>query len=162
MIHLARMTEAEFQTYLNAAIDDYAQEKVKAGNWHPTEARQKSEASYQQLLPEGLASQNQYLFSITLTDAATDTATTVGMIWFAVQTDQPQPAAFIYDFIIQEPFRRRGYGQQALLAIEAQVQALGLKAIGLHVFGHNSGAIALYQKLGYEVTNLNMVKKLRG
>ena len=32
--------------------------------------------------------------------------------------------------------------------------------IQLHVFGHNSGARALYRKLGYEETNVIMTKRL--
>ena len=35
---------------------------------------------------------------------------------------------------------------------------LGLQGIALHVFGHNTGAQALYGKLGYVPTNINMFK----
>jgi RimJ/RimL family protein N-acetyltransferase len=150
------MGENEFQAYLANAIHDYAEDKIKSGNWHPAEALQKSAAEYQALLPAGLASQNQYLFSI----VAPENETTIGMIWFAVDDARPQPSAFIYDFIIFEEFRRRGYGTQALMAVEEKVGALGLDTISLHVFGHNNGARALYEKVGYEITNLNMSKKL--
>jgi len=156
MIKLVPMDESEFQTYLADAMRDYAEDKVKAGNWHPAEALQKSTAEYQQLLPAGLASKNQYLFSI----VAPEIETTIGMIWFAVDETRPQPVAFIYDFLIFEEFRRRGYGTQALLAVEEKVMALALDTISLHVFGHNRGARALYEKVGYEITNLNMAKKL--
>ena len=37
----------------------------------------------------------------------------------------------------------------------------GLETLALHVFGHNPGARALYEKLGYEITNINMAKHLR-
>ena len=33
-------------------------------------------------------------------------------------------------------------------------------SISLHVFGHNRVARALYEKLGYETTNVNMTEKL--
>jgi hypothetical protein len=33
-------------------------------------------------------------------------------------------------------------------------------SIGLHVFGDNLGAHALYAKLGYGVTGINMLKRL--
>ena len=38
--------------------------------------------------------------------------------------------------------------------------SLGLGSIALHVFGHNPGAQALYQSLGYGVTGFNMQKNL--
>jgi hypothetical protein len=40
--------------------------------------------------------------------------------------------------------------------------AMVLARIGLHVFGHNPGAQALYAQLGYGVTGLNMAKPLKG
>ena len=40
------------------------------------------------------------------------------------------------------------------------MQALGVQRIGLHVFGHNTGAQALYARLGYGVTGLNLLKPL--
>jgi len=39
-------------------------------------------------------------------------------------------------------------------------RTLGLSGIALHVFGHNSGAQALYASLGYQITNLNLFKPL--
>ena len=44
--------------------------------------------------------------------------------------------------------------------LELIVTALGLSTIGLHVFGHNRGARALYAKLGYGVTGINMMKNI--
>ena len=156
MIRLVPMSEDEFQTYLTYSIQEYAQEKVKAGNWHTSEAVQKAEAEFQQLLPAGLASKNQYLFSIITKELDQK----IGMIWFAVNDIQPHSSAFIYDFLIFDEFRRQGYGTQALLAVEEKVKDLGIDTISLHVFGHNEAARALYHKIGYEITNINMSKKL--
>jgi ribosomal protein S18 acetylase RimI-like enzyme len=100
----------------------------------------------------------QYLFSILAAPEPGLPARPVGMIWFAALEGRPQ--AFIYDFAIDPAYRRRGYGAQALRALEAEVRAVGLESIALHVFGHNHGAQALYRKLGYEVTNLHMAKRL--
>jgi ribosomal protein S18 acetylase RimI-like enzyme len=47
-----------------------------------------------------------------------------------------------------------------LQAIEPRVRELGVTGIGLHVFAHNPGAQALYAKLGYNVTSINMRKNL--
>ena len=39
-------------------------------------------------------------------------------------------------------------------------EALGFDTIALHVSGHNQAGRALYEKMGYEITNINMAKKL--
>ena len=66
----------------------------------------------------------------------------------------------IYDFLIYEEHRRKGYGKQTLVALEEKVKELGIETIALHVFGHNQAAIDLYQKTGYKMTNIQMQKKL--
>ncbi len=50
--------------------------------------------------------------------------------------------------------------QIGMLWFAAQAQKRGLSGIALHVFGQNTGAQALYQKLGYLPTNINMFKPL--
>ena len=68
--------------------------------------------------------------------------------------------AFIYDIIINKEERSKGFGEKALNFLESEVNKLGLKHIGLHVFGHNKIARGLYEKLGYEITNLWLEKKI--
>ena len=63
-------------------------------------------------------------------------------------------------FLAHSLFRRRGYGEQAMAAIEDKVRELGLDTIDLHVFGFNTAARALYEKMGYSVTDVNMRKRL--
>jgi hypothetical protein len=48
------MTEEEFQAFLAESVPEYAAEKVKAGNWTPEEALEKSRKEHTRLLPEGL------------------------------------------------------------------------------------------------------------
>ncbi len=84
----------------------------------------------------------------------------VGHIWFTKMTYGGQTFAFVYDLIIFDEFRRRGYGEATMRALEEKVREQGLDSIGLHVFGHNHAAKALYEKIGYEITDLNMQKKL--
>jgi ribosomal protein S18 acetylase RimI-like enzyme len=71
-----------------------------------------------------------------------------------------QTFAFIYDIIIFEEYRRRGYGEATMLAVEEKVREQGLNSIALHVFGHNHAAKTLYEKIGYEITDINMMKKV--
>ncbi len=46
--------------------------------------------------------------------------------------------------------RRRGIGTALMRAAEDWANTAGVTKLELHVFPHNSGAIALYEKLGYE------------
>lgn len=155
-VRLAPMTQPEYEAFLAFSVKDYAGEHVKAGNWSADEALAKSEAEFKQLLPEGKESKDNYLFSIF--DAGSGVY--VGNIWFAATNRGGQRQAFIYDFRILEAFHRQGYGTQAMLALEEEVQKLGIRRIALHVFGHNQAARGLYEKVGYEATDLHMSKRL--
>jgi ribosomal protein S18 acetylase RimI-like enzyme len=156
VIDLVPMDEEAFCAYLATSIPEYAQENSRTGRWSPDVALQRAEEEYHQLVPDGLASQGQYFFCIKDTTQGTD----VGILWFGIQERGGKRGAFVYDIKIDEQFRRHGYGEQAFLAMEEKVRALGLYTIGLHVFGHNYGARAMYEKLGYAATNIMMSKKL--
>ena len=156
MIRLVPMTDGEFRTYRENLIKGYASDKVRSGNWSVEESSSRSEKEIDQLLPDGLATQDQYLFSIR-DDAL---AKNVGILWFAVVRWGGKRLAFIYDIEVEAAWRAQGYGTQALIQLEEKVKALGLDTIELHVFGFNHTAQALYKKLGYEITNIHMAKKL--
>lgn len=85
----------------------------------------------------------------------------VGYLWFSIRGAQENRKAFICDVIVEEAQRGRGFGRKAMLLAEQEVKSLGLNEIGLHVFGVNAPAIALYESLGYKTTNLVMAKTLK-
>lgn len=157
MARLEPMTESEFQIYRERLIREYAADKVRAEQWSIEDAPSRSEQEIDELLPQGLATRDHYLYSIYAETAAKP----VGVLWFAVVHRDSSRSAFIYDFEVDSDWRGKGYGSQALSAVEAQARALGLDRIELHVFGHNPRALKLYEKVGYKITNINMAKKLR-
>jgi len=69
-------------------------------------------------------------------------------------------SAFIYDVRIGEEFQRRGYATQAFQALETLAREMGLAAISLHVFGHNTAARRLYEKLGFITQSVFMAKAI--
>ena len=156
MLRLVPMSEATYQAYLEVTVREYAEDKIKAGNWQPEEALERSAQEFRKYLPDGVATKGNTLYDVE--DEALGIK--VGMIWLGCIMQGTKPAMFIYDFVIDEAHRRTGYGKQAMLAAEVQAKALGYDTIALHVFGHNHAARALYEKLGYEITNVNMAKKL--
>lgn len=156
MIQLVPMNEQEYQDYLSYAIANYGQEHVKSGQWNQEEALEEATKEYQHYLPDGLQTPNQYLYSI----VDEQSRAKVGILWFALSERAGEKTAFVYDVMVYEQFRRHGYGEQAFRELETKARSLGVTKISLHVFGHNHGAIAMYEKLGYIATDINMSKSL--
>ena len=156
MTVLSSMNDAEFAKYLAVAIPDYAQGKVESGQWAATESLELSRKAYADLLPQGLQTPDNFLF--TVYDGVSPES--IGMFWFAAQDRGGQRVAFVYDVSIDPEHQRKGHASRAFAALEAEVQKRGLAGIALHVFGQNTGAQALYHKLGFVTTNINMLKQL--
>ncbi|MDA8346011.1 MAG: GNAT family N-acetyltransferase [Thermaerobacter sp.] len=153
---LRPMREDEYHAWYQKAVADYAKDHAAAGNWSAAEALERSKKEFSGLLPQGLASPGQHLYSI----VDPDREGSVGMLWFAERGAPETPHAFIYDIVVWEGQRGKGYGKGAMLALEPIVRALGLRRIGLHVFGTNETAIRLYERTGYHATNVLMSKDL--
>ncbi len=154
MSKLIPMTQTEFDAFFARLIPEYAAENVKAGYWDESEALEKSRKQTESLLPDGLQTKNHYLYALYDGEAA------VGLIWLHAQVERPQKSGFIYDVRVDEKFRGKGYGKQIMSLIEEKARELGLTSIGLHVFAENRVARSLYEGIGYEVSSLNMLKKL--
>jgi ribosomal protein S18 acetylase RimI-like enzyme len=160
MVKLVPMTEGEFSAYFDRSVENYARDLARAGNAHPDEALRTSRQQFREMLPEGLSSPEQYLFSIWRGTPGKGGAARVGILWMGIRRAGARAFATLNDFWIFEEYRRQGYGRQALGALEEKVRELGFDEIRLHVFGHNHPARALYEKMGYVATNITMAKKL--
>lgn len=156
MTTLVPMRQEVFTAYRDAAIAGYAKDNVASGRWPAEGALARSRADFEESLPQGLATPDNFLFEI----KGEPDGPTVGFIWFAVVEKNGIRSAFVYDVEVRPEFRRQGHARAAFKAIEPLVRGLGLCSIGLHVFGHNPGAQALYSSLGYGVTGTNMLKVL--
>ena len=157
VVHLTPMTPAEFDRYMESAVEGYAEVHRKTGVVTPEEALALAKSEYAQLLPEGLSSPNQNLFSI-----RTDSGETVGLIWFEAREKRGLKSAYIYDFAVDPQHRGKGYGTAALAALEELVAPLGISRISLNVMGWNHAAKALYERCGFTVTGIGMTKLLAG
>jgi ribosomal protein S18 acetylase RimI-like enzyme len=158
-LRLVPMTDAVYQEWVHGEIRDYAEEHVRTGEWSKESAIARSQGEFHTLLPQGVATPGQFLY--TLEDPGT--LATVGIVWFqAGLGPRPgdAPKAFVYDLVIRPEFRGRGYGEAAMRLVETEVLQRGFHSVGLHVFGHNAVARALYEKLGYVPTNIVMKKSL--
>ena len=148
------MTQPEFDLFLERLIPDYAADNVRAGYWSESEALEKSRKQTMSLLSDGLQTKNHYLYTLYDDDEA------VGVIWLRAELNRPIKTGFIFDVVVEEKFRGKGYGRQIMLLVEEKARELGIKSIGLHVFAYNNVAKNLYESIGYEVSSLNMLKSL--
>lgn len=148
------MTEAEFTTYVEVLIPEYAQDNVDAGHWHEAEALEQSRKSVEELLPSGLKTANHHFFVVR------DGTERIGIVWLRAILDGAMKTGFIFDIAVDEAQRGKGYGRQTMLLIEQRARELGLEKMGLHVFAKNKIARKLYESLGYGTTSLNMSKVL--
>ena len=152
-VKLVSMNEEEYGIWIARSIVNYIDENVKAG-MTLAEAKKKSDDDFARLLPDGLQSPDQHIMSIKAEGIW------VGTLWIGVRGPIDNRKAFIYDIVLDDSAKGKGYGKKAMTLLEDKVRALGLRHIALHVLGHNTVARNLYTTLGYEITNLNMEKSL--
>jgi len=156
MVEFQLMTRADFEVWRSVSIANYAKDNVSSGKWTSAEAVSRSEEEFSTLLPDGLATPENYLRFI----VNEQTSERVGVVWYALRREKGRSYIFVYDFEIYEEYRRRGYGTKALLYLDGVVRQMGQDMIALRVFGRNRAARGLYEKAGYEETDIIMSKKL--
>jgi ribosomal protein S18 acetylase RimI-like enzyme len=147
---LRPMGESEYEAWHEPAVDNYAQSFVDSAILTPEKARERSRKDFADLLPDGLATPKHHLWT------AWDGDEAVGILWVFVNDDTGNSQAFIYDIEVGETQRRRGYGRAIIEALVEWSRLKQLESIRLNVFGHNAGAIALYEQLGFEVMSQQM------
>lgn len=152
MISLQPLQQQDFERFLEREVREYAADHVRNGNWPAEGALERSREEFEHYLPEGIHTPDQHLWSI-----VEDTRTKIGVLWVQVKEQK----AFIFDFVIDEAFRGKGYGKQALAAMDETLRAMDVESVALHVFGDNVAAQELYRKMGFEITGLHMRKALK-
>jgi ribosomal protein S18 acetylase RimI-like enzyme len=157
---LRPMTEAAFAAWFAHSVARYADENVAAGRWPAQGALARADEACRRLLPLGLATPGHQLFTLHQAGAGDEAGVEVGVLWLAVTEHPGGRSGYVYEVEVWPAHRRRGHARGAFLALEALARDQGLCDIGLHVFAHNEAAQALYRALGYEVTGINMQKRL--
>jgi ribosomal protein S18 acetylase RimI-like enzyme len=131
----------------------YAADIERAGA-SPDIARKKAERDFPALLPKGLATEGQWLYTVEADDEA------VGVLWVAEREDDFGKSLFVYDVQIDEAQRGRGLGRAAMLLAEDEARRRGIGAVSLNVFGGNDVARNLYRSLDYSEAAIYMVKRV--
>ena len=152
MIKLESLQQEDFERFLEREIRAYADDHVRNGNWPAEGAIERSRKEFETHLPDGIHTRDQYLWSL-----VDDAANKIGVLWVQVKDQK----AFIFDFVIDETFRGKGFGKQALTAMDEALKSMGAGSVALHVFGDNTVAQELYKKAGYQITDIHMKKSLK-
>jgi ribosomal protein S18 acetylase RimI-like enzyme len=133
----------------------YVSEIVASGSLLPEAAQAKAHRDLSVLLMDGPDTAGQLIFRLVAGEQP------VGWLWLAV----PQPGgdphmAWVNDVEVDEAFRGRGYGRQAMLLAEQEAAARGMTSVGFNVHASNAVARDLYDSLGYRMTTQQMKKTL--
>ncbi|MGR3933153.1 N-acetyltransferase family protein [Streptomyces sp. BRA346] len=151
------MAEADYPAWHAHRRAHYARSALDSG-LTPEEAEAKADTDYATLLPHGPATPGTVLRIL-----AHD-GTDVGTLWVALRAGEPDAEergeAYVYSVEVAEGHRGRGHGRTLMLAAERDSLAAGARSLGLHVFGGNTPALRLYESLGYEVVEHNLIKQL--
>lgn len=154
MIHLRTMTEPEYVRFRILDRQNYTESIIRAYGMSRDEAQREALTLGEDILKQGMGTPGHEFF--TAVEEASGRA--VGYLWCEVNREKRR--AFLYFVVVEETERGRGLGEAALRQLEGRLKADGIKSLGLHVFSHNTGALRLYERLGFQVTSVNMQKSL--
>ena len=151
MVKLEPLQQEDFERFLDREIQNYAADHVRNGNWPAEGAKERSRKEFEHHLPDGIHSKDQYLYSI-----VAEEGNKIGVLWVQVKDRK----GFIFNFVIDEEFRGKGFGKQALSALDEKLKSMDVESVALHVFGDNLSAQELYKKMGFQITGIHMRKIL--
>ena len=146
------MTEIEFVTWQEDAIEGYAADIAGSGVLSAEAAMSRSRREFAELLPNGLHTPDHTLWTLEANGAP------VGTIW--LKQHRREGASFVLSVSVDADQRGKGYGRAAMRLGERLTLAAGDTVLGLNVFGQNTTAINLYTSLGYTVTDQSRARDL--
>ncbi len=143
---------SELDLWLQETLARYIDERISAGD-SLAGAQANANASVERFFPNGSPASGQVIGRLV------SSRQRIGHLWTGPAADDSE-RWWVWDVLIYEEFRGRGYGRQAMLLAEGLARTNGASTIGLNVFGHNNVARSLYSALGYQETSVQMRKAL--
>jgi GNAT superfamily N-acetyltransferase len=145
------LRDDEYERFLERVMTFYVDDMVRAGIDRDV-AQAKADADFPQLLPDGLATPDHYVYAIE------DEGRFAGYLWLCDRDGDLGHSLFVYAVEVDEAFRGRGLGRAAMVFAEEEARRLGIDRVALNVFGGNAVARHLYLSLGYRETAVHMEK----
>lgn len=156
MINLRKMKQEEFPAYRDYFINDYGKEITENYGHSLTRSLQIAQQELEEDLPLNITTPEHYLFCIELDKKINPKI--IGYMWYKKQENDN--SIFIMDFYIYEKHQNKGYGTASIEVLEKKLSNNGVNEIKLRVAFGNKRALALYKKLGFNITGYNMIKKI--
>ena len=152
MITFEPFPPADLSEWIHNTTTRYIEERIAGGDSR-VEAEASANASAERLFPKGSPAAGQLVGRLMSSKQA------IGSLWIGWAGADPQ-RWWVWDVMIDEEFRGRGYGRQAMQLAETLARREGATTIGLNVAGRNHVARSLYSSLGYQETATQMRKAL--
>ncbi|CAI1696466.1 Uncharacterized N-acetyltransferase YycN [Serratia quinivorans] len=156
MIELIDMSQQEFERYCTHGIEEYAKDLQRSLLLNREQALVEAAATYNDSLPQGLATLNHRLVCARLAGAEEN----IAIVWYNIKQRTYGKQLFIYDFEVDSTWRGKGYGEKILSAVLDAGRATGAEYAELAVFDDNPTAVRLYTRLGFKAVNTRMHRKL--
>ncbi|MBO9625199.1 MAG: GNAT family N-acetyltransferase [Microbacterium sp.] len=142
-IEVSAMSAERYRSFAAHSEAEFALDLAASGRYTEEEAVAESHRQMLAELPDGVDTPGQSLLTASVDGEE------VGILWVGARLRDGSPHAFVLDIEVAKEHRRQGYGRELMHAAEREARAIGADSIGLHVFGFNTGAVDLYEQLGY-------------
>jgi len=141
-VYFSKMNESEYNMFCEGTLKRYAEDLIRVGYSEVDDALQRAQEDFDKVFPQGFSTPDDTRFYSILNNKDDVIG---GLLVLKAQ----EYVAAIADFIIYAAYRGKGYGLQALKAMEEELKQDGYKAIILSAFEDNIAAKALYEKFGF-------------
>jgi GNAT superfamily N-acetyltransferase len=162
-VDLRPMLSEASDRFLALRVRHKAEGRVASGNWQPQGVVNRARRKLEQYLWDGMDTPGHFFFDVV--DSRYEKP--AGTLWYLIRGDQ---TIWVNRVSVDAKHRRTGSGEWMMKWVERIAKREQVNAISLHVYGHNTGARALYEKIRYVeyhrnvkdgvVTNLLLMKKL--
>ncbi|WP_027037131.1 GNAT family N-acetyltransferase [Mesorhizobium ciceri] len=157
MISFRPMCDSEYPAYLDYFITDYATEISANYGLSGPQALAQAKQEIADDLPHGINTPGEVLLCIL--KQTPEAESVVGYFWY--RPDPENRSVFIKDFYILAAHQSKGFGKQALYALETELAQTGFEQIKLRVAEDNKRAKHVYEVTGFRVTGVNMSKAIK-
>lgn len=151
-LFLAPMPTGDFGRFKSIANKDHARNLTMAGGLTGSLARAEAITQFNTLLPQGIKTKDHYFYLIHNRSSGSK----LGYVWLV--KNRKLKNLFIAYLYLFYKYRGKSLGKKVLAAIETKAKRMRLKAVGLHVFLHNTRALRLYESHGYKGVSMTMRK----
>ena len=154
MIRFEPLQETELHDYWKYAVESWMSDMVRAGLIDENITYEEADNEVHRFLPQEFNTPGHYFFNI-IVDREN-----VGKIWMEVLVRRGKIEAYLWDIVIDEKHRGKGYGKDTMMLMEDFVKKKGAGKISLNVFAYNHVARKLYTGAGYVDSAITMIKTL--